>query len=125
MMDTKRILEESSRYVMNTYKRFPISLRKGNGIKVWSSDDKEYLDFLAGIAVNVVGHCHPKVMAAVANQIALRNGLPRTDARAIAAKTSSVVLRSLKKLSSVPKKSLIPASSASPVISSTSRAALR
>ncbi|MGE5894498.1 MAG: acetylornithine transaminase [bacterium] len=68
MMDTKRILEESSRYVMNTYKRFPISLRKGNGIKVWSSDDKEYLDFLAGIAVNVVGHCHPKVVIAIQKQ---------------------------------------------------------
>lgn len=68
MMDTKRILEESGRYLMNTYNRFPIVLRKGKGVVVEGRDGKEYLDFLSGIAVNVLGHCHPNVVVAIQKQ---------------------------------------------------------
>jgi predicted acetylornithine/succinylornithine family transaminase len=53
---------------MNTYNRFPIAPRKGSGIKVWGFDGREYLDFLGGIAVNVLGHCHPKVVIAIQKQ---------------------------------------------------------
>jgi len=67
-MDVKKVLEDSSKYLMNTYARFPIVLRKGRGVKVWSADDKEYLDFVGGIAVNVLGHCHPKVVVALQKQ---------------------------------------------------------
>ncbi|HAM50958.1 MAG TPA: acetylornithine transaminase [Nitrospiraceae bacterium] len=67
-MEVKKILEESSHYVMNTYKRSPIVLRKGRGMKVWGSDGKEYLDFVGGIAVNILGHCHPKVVVALQKQ---------------------------------------------------------
>jgi len=67
-MEIKKVLEESSHYIMNTYNRFPIVLRKGRGMKVWSSDSKEYLDFVGGIAVNVLGHCHPKVVIAIQKQ---------------------------------------------------------
>jgi len=67
-MDVKKILEESNHYVMNTYSRFPIVLRKGRGMHVWSSDGKEYLDFVGGIAVNILGHCHPKVVVALQKQ---------------------------------------------------------
>lgn len=67
-MDVKKLLEESSQYLMNTYNRFPIVLRKGRGMKVWSSDGKEYLDFVGGIAVNCLGHCHPKVVVAIQKQ---------------------------------------------------------
>lgn len=61
-------MEESGRYLMNTYSRMPIVLRKGRGMKVWSSDGKEYLDFLGGIAVNSLGHCHPNVVIALQKQ---------------------------------------------------------
>ena len=61
-------MEESAQYIMNTYNRFPIVLRKGRGMKVWGSDGKEYLDFVGGIAVNVLGHCHPKVVVAIQKQ---------------------------------------------------------
>jgi len=61
-------LEESGQYIMNTYNRFPIVLRKGRGMKVWGSDGKEYLDFVGGIAVNCLGHCHPKVVVAIQKQ---------------------------------------------------------
>lgn len=67
-MEIKKILEESHHYIMNTYERFPLVLRKGRGVNVWSSDGKEYLDFVGGIAVNILGHCHPRVVVAVQKQ---------------------------------------------------------
>ncbi|MDP2167548.1 MAG: acetylornithine transaminase [Thermodesulfovibrionales bacterium] len=67
-MDVKKALEDSDNYLMNTYNRFPLVLRKGRGMKVWSADGKEYLDFVGGIAVNVLGHCHPKVVVAIQKQ---------------------------------------------------------
>jgi predicted acetylornithine/succinylornithine family transaminase len=67
-METKKLLDESSLYIMNTYKRFPIILRKGRGMKVWDTDGKEYLDFIGGVAVNILGHCHPRVVIAIQKQ---------------------------------------------------------
>ncbi|MEW6002692.1 MAG: acetylornithine transaminase [Nitrospirota bacterium] len=67
-MEIKKFLDDSSRYIMNTYSRYPVVLRKGRGMKVWSSDGKEYLDFVGGVAVNVLGHCHPKVVIAIQKQ---------------------------------------------------------
>lgn len=63
-----KFIETSNKYLMNTYTRMPIVLRKGRGMKVWSSDGKEYLDFLGGVAVNCLGHCHPKVVIALQKQ---------------------------------------------------------
>lgn len=67
-MEIKKLLEESGRYIMNTYNRAPIDLRKGRGVKVWGSDGKEYLDFVGGVAVNILGHCHPKIVVAIQKQ---------------------------------------------------------
>jgi predicted acetylornithine/succinylornithine family transaminase len=64
----KRFLEASKKYLMNTYNRIPITLRKGRGVRVWDSEGKEYLDFVAGIAVNCLGHCHPRVVIAIQKQ---------------------------------------------------------
>lgn len=64
----KRLIDASKKYLMNTYARFPITLRKGRGLKVWDSEGKEYLDFVGGIAVNCLGHCHPKVVIALQKQ---------------------------------------------------------
>lgn len=64
----RELIEDSDRYLMRTYNRQPLVLRKGRGIKVWGSDGKEYLDFVGGIAVNVLGHCHPKVVIAIQKQ---------------------------------------------------------
>ena len=64
----KKLIEDSKKYLMNTYNRFPLALRKGRGMKVWSSDGKEYLDFVGGIAVNCLGHCHPRVVIAIQKQ---------------------------------------------------------
>ena len=67
-MELRKMFEESSRCIMNTYTRFPVVLRKGRGMKVWSSDGKEYLDFVGGVAVNILGHCHPRVVVAIQKQ---------------------------------------------------------
>ncbi|MBP9020405.1 MAG: acetylornithine transaminase [Syntrophobacterales bacterium] len=67
-MSTEELIAQSERYIMNTYRRFPIVLVRGEGSRVWDSDGKEYLDFVAGIAVCSLGHAHPKVVAAIKRQ---------------------------------------------------------
>lgn len=59
------IKEAGDKYIMNTYKRYPIALVKGEGMKVWDADGKEYTDYLAGIAVTSLGYCHPAVKEAL------------------------------------------------------------
>ncbi|WP_265266382.1 aspartate aminotransferase family protein [Spirulina subsalsa] len=56
-------------YVMNTYGRFPIALERGEGCRVWDSEGKSYLDFVAGIATCTLGHAHPAMVQAVTEQI--------------------------------------------------------
>jgi acetylornithine aminotransferase/acetylornithine/N-succinyldiaminopimelate aminotransferase len=53
---------------VETYSRFPAAMVRGEGCRLWDADGKEYLDFLAGIAVCSLGHCHPAVTAAVCEQ---------------------------------------------------------
>lgn len=53
---------------MNTYARLPITLVRGQGSRVWDDSGKEYLDFISGIAVNTLGHAHPILVAALAEQ---------------------------------------------------------
>ncbi len=60
----------ASPHVMNTYGRVPIALSHGRGCRVWDINGKEYLDALAGIAVNTLGHDHPKLVPALQEQIA-------------------------------------------------------
>ena len=67
-MNNNEILELGKKYVMNTYGRFPIALIKGEGSKVWDADGKEYIDFVGGLAVTSLGHCHPEVTAAMHKQ---------------------------------------------------------
>jgi acetylornithine/N-succinyldiaminopimelate aminotransferase len=54
---------------MNTYGRLPIALSHGQGCRVWDTNGKQYLDALGGIAVNTLGHNHPKLVPALQDQI--------------------------------------------------------
>ena len=65
-LEQARALEE--RYLMRTYKRAPVDFVRGEGALLWDADGKEYLDFLTGISVCSVGHCHPAVVEAVREQ---------------------------------------------------------
>lgn len=60
----------TSPHVMNTYGRLPIALSHGAGCHVWDTDGKRYLDALGGIAVNTLGHAHPRLVAALQDQVA-------------------------------------------------------
>ena len=55
--------------VMQTYGRFPIAIEQGEGCRLWDTEGKEYLDFVAGIATCTLGHAHPALIAAVTEQI--------------------------------------------------------
>lgn len=63
-------IEASSPHVMNTYGRLAIALSHGQGCRVWDVNGKSYLDALGGIAVNTLGHNHPKLVPALQDQIA-------------------------------------------------------
>jgi acetylornithine aminotransferase len=63
------LIEASSPHVMNTYNRVPIALAKGQGCYVWDVNGKMYLDALAGIAVNTLGHNHDKLVPALQHQL--------------------------------------------------------
>ena len=63
------LIEASSPHVMNTYARVPIALSHGQGVRVWDVNGKQYLDALGGIAVNTLGHNHPRLVPALQDQI--------------------------------------------------------
>ena len=60
----------SSPHTMNTYGRLPVAMSHGKGVRVWDTNGKSYLDGLAGIAVNTLGHGHPKLVPALQDQVA-------------------------------------------------------
>ncbi len=61
-------IAEEHKYLFQNYGRQPIVLERGEGTRAWDVDGKEYLDFVGGIAVNILGHAHPAVSAALAEQ---------------------------------------------------------
>jgi acetylornithine/succinyldiaminopimelate/putrescine aminotransferase len=63
-------IEAASPHTMNTYGRVPIALSHGQGVRVWDVNGKQYLDALGGIAVNTLGHNHPKLVPALQDQVA-------------------------------------------------------
>jgi acetylornithine/N-succinyldiaminopimelate aminotransferase len=68
-LNLAELQELDARWLMPTYARAPVEFVRGEGARLWDADGKEYLDFLAGISVCSVGHCHPAVVAAVREQV--------------------------------------------------------
>jgi predicted acetylornithine/succinylornithine family transaminase len=66
----ERLQQLEQRYAIPTYVRNPVQFVRGSGARLWDSHGNEYLDFLAGISVLNVGHCHPRVVDAVRDQAA-------------------------------------------------------
>lgn len=69
-MTSKQWIDRGLTHVAKTYGRYPLVAARGEGCRLWDVDGKSYLDFLAGVAVNNLGHCHPKVVAALQQQAA-------------------------------------------------------
>jgi acetylornithine aminotransferase len=63
-------IKAESPHTMNTYGRMPVAMSHGKGVRVWDVNGKSYLDALAGIAVNTLGHGHPKLVPALQEQVA-------------------------------------------------------
>ncbi len=61
-------IELEKKYYLPVSKRLPVILERGEGTRVWDVDGREYLDFVAGIAANSLGHCHPQVVKAIHRQ---------------------------------------------------------
>ena len=69
-MPTEEVKRDAEQYLMGTYARQPISIVRGRGTKVYDLEGREYTDFVAGIAVNVLGHGHPDLVLAIQRQAA-------------------------------------------------------
>lgn len=67
-MTTEELHKLDQKYYLPTFRRLPLAFKKALGSRVWDMEGNEYIDVLAGIAVNSVGHCHPKVVAAISKQ---------------------------------------------------------
>ncbi len=67
-MSNADLIALAEKYVAPTYGRYPVALVRGEGCRVWDADGKEYLDFVSGIAVCNLGHCHPAVTEAMRRQ---------------------------------------------------------
>ena len=69
-MTNREIIELNQRYLFPTYQRAPLALVRGEGCRVWDADGKEYLDFFSSTVVTTLGHAHPRLTAAIAEQAA-------------------------------------------------------
>lgn len=69
-MPTEELKQAAEVYLMDTYARQPISIIRGRGTKVYDLEGREYLDFVGGIAVNILGHGHPDLVLAIQRQAA-------------------------------------------------------
>jgi acetylornithine/N-succinyldiaminopimelate aminotransferase len=65
--DPRRLADRDA-HLIGTYARYPVEFVRGDGAHLWDADGNEYLDFLAGISVSSVGHCHPRVVEAIREQ---------------------------------------------------------
>ena len=62
------VFDKTHNFITGTYKRFPVAFERGEGMYLYDDRGSEYLDFLAGIAVNVLGHSHKIIKEAIAYQ---------------------------------------------------------
>lgn len=69
-MPTEELKDYAAKYLMQTYARQPISIVRGRGAKVYDMEGREYIDFVGGIAVNILGHGHPDLVQAIQRQAA-------------------------------------------------------
>lgn len=77
-MTTPETIELFQRYVIGNYKRLPVSLTRGEGSFVWDAEGNRYLDFFPGWGCDLIGHCPPRVVQAVQEQVARLIHVPNT-----------------------------------------------
>jgi predicted acetylornithine/succinylornithine family transaminase len=67
---TEEIIERERRFLLQTYNRYPLVLQRGKGVFLYDLDGKRYLDFVAGLGVNALGHAHPRIVKTIREQAA-------------------------------------------------------
>ncbi len=67
-MSNREIIEATDRTQVGVYARYPVAFVRGQGSRLWDADGKQYLDFFTGLAVNNLGHAHPRVLGAIRAQ---------------------------------------------------------
>jgi len=77
-MNFTEIKELFDRYVIPNYGRYPIAVERGQGSRVWDAEGREFLDLFPGWGVGALGHCHPRVSAAIAEQVKKLIHVPNT-----------------------------------------------
>src|SRR5438270_1273395 len=91
-MTTQETIELFGRYVIGNYRRFPVCLVRGEGSEVWDAEGQRYLDFFPGWGCDLIGHCPPRVVKAVQDQVARLIHVPNTwytEAQGLLAKALS------------------------------------
>ena len=68
---SQSVMDLEREYLLQNYARYPLVLRRGKGAYVYDLDGKRYLDFIAGIGVNALGHAHPRIVKVIRQQAAL------------------------------------------------------
>ena len=92
-MKKTEIFEAYDEYILSTYSRTPVIFVKGKGMTLVDITGKKYLDFFPGWGVNNVGHCHPKVMSAVRDQIGTLIHIPNNFYHPHQAKLAKEIIR--------------------------------
>ena len=80
MSRLEQIVELENRYLLPTYNRYPVALEKGKGVFLYDFEGKKYLDFVAGLGVNALGHAHPRIVKAIQRVGLAASPRPRPDA---------------------------------------------
>src|SRR5215217_2203273 len=75
---SQSVIDLFSRYVIGNYTRYPVCLVRGEGSYVWDAEGNRYLDLFPGWGCNLLGHCPPRVVAAVREQVAELIHVPNT-----------------------------------------------
>src|SRR5437764_6025077 len=91
-MTTQETIDLFQRFVIGNYKRYPVALVRGEGSLVWDAEGNRYLDFFPGWGCDLIGHCPPRVVAAVREQLGTLIHVPNTwhiEAQALLAKALS------------------------------------
>ena len=70
MTTTEEIIQREKQFLLQTYSRYPLVIGRGKGVFLFDLDGKKYLDFVAGLGVNALGHAHPRIVKTIRQQAA-------------------------------------------------------
>ena len=92
MNKTERIIKEHDQFVLQTYTRNPMAAVRGEGSWLWDAEGKKYLDFFPGWGVSGLGHCHPRVVAAIREQAGKILHMPNNFYNELAGRLARIII---------------------------------